>query len=303
MKIVVSGATGLIGTALTSVLTGRGHEIVPLVRRAVRSGERAISWDPDQGRIDRVALEGHDAVIHLAGENVFGRMSRAKMHRIRDSRVLGTRLVSEALGALRRPPATLLAASAVGYYGDRGDETLDERSASGGDFLAQVAREWEAATTAARRAGIRVVNMRFGIVMTPNGGALAKMLPPFRVGLGGPIGSGKQYVSWIALPDLIEAIRYLLDDRSLDGPVNLTSPAPVTNREFARTLGRVLGRPAVVAVPAFALRMAFGVEGAAMMQSGQRVMPRRLEATAFQFAYPAVEPALRHLLAASERGR
>jgi uncharacterized protein (TIGR01777 family) len=303
MKIVVSGSTGLIGSALTKALNARDHEVVPLVRRRVSPGEHALTWDPEQGTIDRAGLESADAVVHLAGENVFGRWSPAKKQRIHDSRVKGTRLVSDALAGLQRPPATLLAASAIGYYGDRGDEPVTEESAPGEDFLAHVARDWEAATVAATRAGIRVVNMRNGVVLTTTGGALAKMLPAFRLGLGGPVGSGNQYLSWIVLDDIVNAMLHLLNHQNVVGPVNMTAPSPVTNRDFAKTLGKVLGRPAVVTVPAFALRMAFGTEGAAMLQSGQRVLPGRLSASGFDFSFPDVEPALRHLLAHSERAR
>ena len=303
MKIVVSGATGLIGSALVEALTSGDHEVVPLVRRRPAAGEHAVAWDPERGSIDRAGLEGGDAVIHLAGENVFGRWSPAKKHRIRDSRVLGTRLLTDALASLARPPATLLAASAIGYYGDRGEEELSEQSAPGEDFLAHVSRDWETATAPATRAGIRVVNMRFGVVLTTRDGALAKMLPAFRLGLGGPIGSGNQYVSWIALPDAINAILHVLTHADLFGPVNMTAPHPVSSREFAKTLGKVLGRPAVVTVPAFALRMAFGADGAAMLQSGQRVLPARLLASGFTFSLEALEPTLRYLLAPSERAR
>ena len=301
MKIVVSGSTGLIGSALKSAL--RDHEVVPLVRRSVTSGEQALAWDPERGTIDRAGLEGTDAVIHLAGENVFGRWSQAKKQRIYDSRVKGTRLVSDALAGLRRPPATLLAASAIGYYGDRGEEAVTEESAPGEDFLAHVARDWEAATAPATSAGIRVVNMRVAVVLTTTGGALAKMLPAFRLGLGGTVGSGNQYLSWIVLDDIVDAILHLLAKPNLVGPVNMTAPTPLTNRDFAKTLGKVLGRPAVVPVPAFALRMVFGTEGAAMVQSGQRVLPARLIGSGFRFSFSEVEPALRHLLAPSERPR
>ncbi len=303
MKIVVSGSTGLIGSALTRALTRRGDKVVPLIRRRVAPGEQALAWDPEQGTIDRAGLEGTDAVIHLAGENVFGRWSPAKKQRIHDSRVNGTRLVSDALAGLHRPPATLLAASAIGYYGDRGEETVTEESAPGEDFLAQVARGWEAATAPATRAGIRVVNMRIAVVLTTIGGALAKMLPAFRLGLGGPVGSGNQYLSWIVLDDIINAILHLLGNPNLVGPVNMTAPTPLTNRAFAKTLGKVLGRPAVVTVPAFALQIAFGAEGAAMVQGGQRVLPARLVASGFRFSFREVEPALRHLLAPSEGPR
>ena len=303
MKIGVSGSTGLIGSALVATLRRRGDDVVPLVRRRVAAGETAIAWDPEHGSIDRAGLEGLGAVIHLAGENVFGRWSPAKKNRIRDSRVLGTRLLSDALAGLHRRPRTFLAASAIGYYGDRGAEELTEHSAPGEDFLAHVARDWEAATSPASHAGIRVVNMRIGVVLAPSGGALGKMLPAFRLGVGGPIGSGNQYVSWIALEDIVNAMVHVLAHDDVTGPVNLTAPTPVPNREFAKILGKVLGRPAVVTVPTFALRVAFGTEGAAMLQSGQRVLPSRLLALGFQFSFPTMEPALRHLLAARESAR
>ena len=300
MKIVVSGSTGLVGSALRPVLAARGHEIIPLIRRRPTPGERALAWDPERETIDRAGLESSDAVIHLAGETVVGRWSPAKKQRIHDSRVHGTRLLCDALAGLQRRPRILLSASAVGYYGDRRDEVVTEASAPGDDFLAQVAREWEAATAAATRVGIRVVNMRTGVVLTTKGGALAQMLPAFRLGLGGPIGSGNQYVSWIAVDDLMNAMLHLLDTQDLVGPVNLTAPSPVTSREFAKTLGKVLGRPAVVTVPAFALRLAFGTEGAAMLLGGQRVSPARLLAAGFTFALNDIEHALRFLLAPSE---
>jgi uncharacterized protein len=292
MKIAVSGSTGLIGSRLVPALEARGDTVLRLVR--------GVQWDPERGTIDRNALEGSDAVIHLAGESIFGRLTEAKKQRIRDSRVRGTRLVSNALVGLTRAPKVLLSASAVGYYGDRGTQTLTEQSSCGHDFLAEVAREWEEATGSASRAGIRVVNMRFGIVLSPAGGALGKMLPPFRMGLGGPIAGGQQYVSWIEHSDLVNAIQHVLGRSDLAGPMNLTSPNPVTNRELATTLGKVLGRPAIVPVPAFALRMAFGSDGAAMLEGGQRVVPERLVASGFQFAFPTIESALRHLLAPSD---
>jgi len=299
MRIAVSGASGLIGSPLSRRLRADGHEVVPMVRHTPRPGERAIAWDPEAGRLDRAELEGCEVVVHLAGENVFGRWTDEKMRRIRDSRVQGTKLVSDAIAKLPHPPRVLLAASAIGYYGDRGDEELTERSAPGHDFLAQVAKDWEAATTPASTAGVRVVNLRFGVVLTPGGGALAKLLTPFRLGLGGPVGNGRQYLSWIALDDAMDAILHVLGAESLRGPVNITAPHPVTNREFAKMLGHVLGRPAVVPVPGFALRLAFGTEGADMLLSGQRVLPERLLASGFRFQHADLEPALRQLLAAS----
>ena len=295
MKIAVSGSTGLIGSRLVKTLEARGDTVLRLVR--------GVHWDPERGTIDRNALEGSDAVIHLAGESIFGRLTDAKKQRIRDSRVRGTRLVSDALVGLARAPQALLSASAIGYYGDRGSQALTEQSSPGEDFLADVAREWESATGSASRAGVRVVNMRFGIVLSPAGGALGKMLPPFRMGLGGPIAGGHQYVSWIELSDLVNAVQHLLARTDVAGPVNLTAPNPVTNREFATTLGKVLGRPSIVPVPAFALRMAFGSDGAAMLEGGQRVLPERLAGSGFQFAFPTIESALRHLLARSDSAR
>jgi uncharacterized protein (TIGR01777 family) len=299
VRIVVSGATGLIGGALTRRLTREGHEVVPLVRRTPQPSEHAIAWDPARGTIDRAALEGCDAVVHLAGENVFGRWTGAKKRRIRESRVAGTRLVSDAIAALQRRPGVLLAASAVGYYGDQGAVELTEQSSRGADFLADVARDWETATAPASRAGVRVANLRFGVVLDPSGGVLAKMLPAFRLGLGGPIGNGAQYFPWIALEDALGAILHLLATDSLSGPVNVTAPHPVTQLEFVRTLGRVLRRPAVLPLPSFALRLAFGREAADMMGSGQRVLPARLLASGYGFKFGDLEPALRQLLSAA----
>jgi uncharacterized protein (TIGR01777 family) len=234
--------------------------------------------------------------VHLAGENIFGRWTAEKKRRIRESRVAGTRLVSEAIAGLTRRPRVLLAASAVGYYGDRGAAELTEETPPGDDFLARVSRDWEAATGPAARAGVRVVNLRFGIVLASAGGALAKMLPAFRLGLGGRIGSGAQYFPWIALEDALGAILHALATESLAGPVNVTAPHPVTQLEFVRTLGRVLRRPAVLPLPSLALRLVFGREAAAMMESGQRVLPARLLASGYRFRFAELEPALRRLL-------
>jgi len=300
----VSGATGLIGGALARRLTRDGHDVITLVRRSPRPSERAIAWDPVRATIDRAALEGWqlDALVHLAGENVFGRWTVAKKRRIRESRVAGTRLVSEAIAGLDRRPPVLLAASAVGYYGDQGAVELTEQSPAGDDFLAEVARDWEGATGPAARAGVRVANLRFGVVLSKTGGALAKMLPAFRLGLGGAIGNGAQYFPWIALEDALGAMLHVLASPSLSGPVNVTAPRPVTQLEFVRTLGRVLRRPAVLPVPRFALGLVFGNEAAAMMASGQRVLPARLVAAGYRFRFGEVEPALRELLAARGGG-
>jgi len=304
VKIAVSGMSGLIGTALAASFVRDGHDVMRLVRRAVRPGEHAIAWYPALGTIDRTALDawGGDVVVHLAGEPVLGRWTAVKKRRIRDSRVAGTRLLSEAIAGVQRRPRVLLTASAVGYYGDRGAEDLTEDSQPGDDFLARVARDWEAASAPAAAAGIRVVHLRFGVVLTPAGGALAKMLIPFRLGLGGPLGSGHQSFSWIALDDVVGVVSYLLATASISGPINVTAPEPVTNREFARALGRVLRRPALVPVPPLGLRLAFGAEAASFMLTGQRVLPARLRAAGFRFRYGAIEPALRHLLAAPRGG-
>lgn len=282
MKIAITGATGLIGSALAAQLRTAGHEVRALPR----------------GPIDPSALAGLDAVATLAGERLVGRWTAAKRRRIRESRVTGTRSVVDAIAGLARKPRVLLAASAVGYYGDRGAEELTEASPPGDDELAQLVQEWEAVTTPAAAAGVRVVNLRFGIVLSPAGGALAALLPVFRLGLGGPLGAGTQYFSWIALDDAIAALAFLLGAESVSGPVNVTGPRPVVNREFVRTLGRVLRRPAVVPVPALALRLRFGAAAAWVLQSGQRMLPARLAAAGFRFRFPDLEPALRHLLGA-----
>ncbi|MFN7131048.1 MAG: TIGR01777 family oxidoreductase [Myxococcales bacterium] len=296
-RIAISGASGLVGEGLRAYLSTAGHEVLRLVRRREDAPD-AVHWDPAAGSVDRDALEGLDALIHLAGENVGARWTASRKQAIRESRVRGTRLLCEALASLRRPPRVLLAASAVGFYGDRGDEALDERSAPGDDFLAGVCREWEDATAPARDAGIRVVNLRIGMVLTPRGGALARMLPAFRLGGGGPIGSGRQWMSWITYDDLLAAFEHALFDERVQGPVNVSAPTPVSNRDFASTLGRVLHRPAVVPVPAAAVRLAFGEMGQALVLAGARVLPRALQATGFRFGFDALEPALRHLLGA-----
>ena len=295
MKILVTGATGLIGSALVPFLTTGGHEVIRLTRGRKRSG--TATWDPDKGTIDRAALEGLDAVVHLAGENIStGRWTAEKKARIHDSRVNGTRLLCETLAALERPPSVLVAASAIGFYGNRGRDIVDEDSAPGAGFLADVCKEWEAATAPAAARGIRVVNLRFGVVLAGNGGALASMLTPFKLGAGGPIGGGDQYMSWVALDDTADAVLFALTTPALSGPVNAVAPTPVTNAEFARTLGAVLSRPAVVPFPAFAVRLLFGEMGDELLLSSTRVEPHRLRAAGFDFRFAELEPALRHLL-------
>src|SRR5437016_3060510 len=297
MKILVSGSHGLIGSALVSLLAGRGHRIIRLVRRLPAPGPQEADWDPQARTIDGRALEGLDAAIHLAGESVArGRWTAAKKARIRESRVESTRLLARTLAALTRRPRVLICASAVGYYGHRGDEILVEESAPGQGFLAEVCIDWETAAEAARQAGIRVVHLRTGLVLTSTGGALAQLLPMFRLGLGGRFGSGRQWMSWITLDDEVEAIAHALGRATLQGPVNLVSPHPVTNQGFTEMLARVLKRPAVLAVPGAVLRAVIG-EAAGELLGSQRAHPARLLAEGYTFRHPELEAGLRHLLA------
>jgi uncharacterized protein len=297
MNIAITGSTGMVGTALTEALVAEGHTVRPVVRRSGPNPEREIRWDPAGGTIDAAAFNDVDAVVHLAGEGVAShRWSSAVKKRILDSRVRGTRLLCETLASLSVKPSVLVSASAVGYYGDRGAEMLDESAAPGAGFLADVCQQWEAATTAARDANIRVVNLRIGVVTSTKGGALASMLTPFRMGVGGVLGSGQQYISWITLDDLVRAIVFALQAAALSGPVNATAPEPLTNREFTKTLGRLLHRPTVATMPSFAARLAFGEMADEMLLSGSRVAPRALQAAGFAFQYPELEPALRHVL-------
>lgn len=294
LRVLISGAGGLIGGALAPLLTTGGHSVVRLAR--AESARGGLRWNPTAGEIDPAALEGFDAVVHLAGESVARRWSAEQKTKILNSRVQGTRLLAETLAKLQRPPKTFLCASAVGYYGDQGERPCDESSPSGSGFLAEVCRAWESAADAARAAGIRTVHARFGVVLSPAGGALAKMLPPFRYGLGGRLGTGKQGMSWIALDDAVGAVHHLLMTDRASGPVNVVAPQPVTNAEFTRTLGRVLVRPTVFPVPAAAARLAFGAMADEMLLGGQHVAPRGLEAAAYRFRFPDLESALRHLL-------
>ncbi len=296
MKILVSGSHGLVGSALMDSLKGDGHELFALVRRAPRS-DAEVEWYPERESLALARLEGMERVIHLAGESIAsGRWTEKKKQRIRDSRVKGTTLLSEALANLSHPPRAFLCASAIGFYGDRGDEILTEESAPGNDFLAEVCVEWEQATAPAAEKGIRVVNLRFGIILSADGGALAKMLPPFRMGAGGRVGSGKQYMSWIALDDVVAAIKFALANDVFHGPVNVVAPNPVTNAEFTKALGKALSRPTLFPVPEFAARLAFGEMADALLLSSQRVKPRRLEDAGYPFQYSDLERALRHVL-------
>ena len=299
----MTGSSGLVGNALRSFLTTGGHEVVRLVRRERGRTPASDSrvWDPLFDVIDLSHFDGVDAVVHLAGENIAsGRWTSARKARIRESRVRGTRLLSESLATLGVKPKVLLSASAVGFYGDRGAETLDEASSQGSGFLASVCRDWERATEPAERAGIRVVHLRIGIVLTPKGGALRRMLPPFRLGLGGRIGSGDQFMSWITLDEIAAVVLHALATEALDGPVNAVSPSPVMNRELTSTLGRVLKRPALLPVPAFAMRAALGEMANELLLSSARVAPKKLLESGFRFRHPDLEGALRHLLGRSD---
>lgn len=295
MRILVTGASGLIGSALVPFLTATGHRVIRLVRRGA-TGPNALRWDPIGGTIDREALRGVDAVVHLAGESIASRWTAVRKKEIRESRVEATRRLCDALLTVNPPPKTFLCASAVGFYGNRGVEVLDEDSPPGFGFLADVAREWEGATERAAARGMRVVNLRFGIVLSRRGGALAKMLLPFRLGLGGILGSGAQYWSWVALDDVLGAIEHALTLTTLHGPVNVVAPGSVTNREFTKTLGWVLFRPTLFPVPAAALRMVMGYMADDLLLASQRAVPARLQATGYQFKFPELEPALRHAL-------
>lgn len=297
MRILVSGSTGLIGSGLVSELSAAGHEVVRLVRGDPAEREREIRWDPAAGQIDRESLNGLDAAVHLAGENIAaGRWTAAQKARIRDSRVNGTRLLCEALAECEDRPRVLVCASAIGYYGDRGDEVLDETSPSGEGFLAEVCRQWEAAADPAREKGIRVVHLRTGVVLSGEGGALQKMLTPFKLGVGGVVGSGTQYWSWVARDDVAGAIHHAITHEELSGPVNATAPHPVTNREFTKTLGRVLHRPTIFPMPAFAAKLMLGEMADELLLASTRVLPRRLQDSGFEFRHPELEEALRHAL-------
>lgn len=297
MRILVSGSTGLIGSALVPFLTSAGHEVTRLVRRTPQAGEKAVQWDPARASVEPSALEGFDAVVHLAGENIAsGRWTAAKRVRIRASRVETTEFLCQTLALLRQPPRVIVCASGTGYYGEGGERPLTEDSPPGRGFFVDLVRDWESACDAATAAGIRVVNARIGTVVTPAGGAVGKALPAFRFGFGVIIGSGRSHTGWISLDDLLRAIYHALITPTLAGPVNMVAPRPVSQREFAQTLGRALGRPAWLKVPALALRWMFSPELAEAMLWDQRLVPKRLLESGFDFRHVELEATLRHLL-------
>ncbi|MFO0945525.1 MAG: TIGR01777 family oxidoreductase [Planctomycetota bacterium] len=295
LRIAITGSTGLVGTTLVRSLQSQGHTPIRLVRSKPQAGQ--IAWDPEAGTIDSASMEGLDAVVHLAGENIAaGRWNDARKRRIAESRVKGTSLLARTLAKLNSPPAVWVSASAIGYYGNRGNEILTEASAPGNGFLAEVCKDWEESTDAVKGTSIRLVNLRIGVVLSPEGGALAKMLLPFKMGAGGIVGPGTQYFSWVELGDIVRAIEFAIENPALSGPVNGTAPLPVTNREFTKALGRALHRPTIFPMPAFAARLAFGEMADEMLLASTRVEPAKLQKAGFVFRYPNIDGALKHLL-------
>jgi hypothetical protein len=298
VDVLVTGSNGFIGSALVPALVAAGHRPIPALRtERVPPGVDAIAWQPDRGAIDAGALEGLGGVVHLAGAGIGdARWTPARKRLILESRTRPTRLLAETLATLQRPPGVLVSASAIGYYGDRGDEVLTEESAAGDDYVARLCVEWEAATRPAADSGVGVVTLRSGLVLGKDGGLLRRLLLPFRLGAGGRLGSGNQWMSWVALGDELAAILHALGSSSLRGPVNVTAPNPVTNAELTATLGRVLHRPTVLPTPLLPLKLRFGGELVETLLGSQRVLPRRLEGEGFAFEHTTLEPALRALL-------
>lgn len=293
MRILVSGTSGLVGSNLLPLLTTGGHEVIRLLRDRA---DGAATWNTGTGSIELPDSRPIDAVVHLAGENIAGRWTAAAKQRIRDSRVIGTRQIADWIRRLPTPPRVFVSASAIGYYGDRGDEILTEQSAAGTGFLADVCREWELAGSVVRSEATRVVNLRFGVILSPRGGALAKMLTPFKLGAGGVIGDGRQYWSWVSIDDAAGAVLHALQSDSLEGPVNVVSPQSVSNREFTQVLGEALRRPTLIPMPGAAARVAFGEMADELLLSSQRVAPLRLQQTGYEFRQMELKSAFRHLL-------
>lgn len=293
MRIGITGTHGLVGAALLAMWQSR-HELVPIVHSRTSARGEKVSWNFEERNFDSEPCDGLDAFIHLAGENIAtGRWTKAKKERIRESRVAGTRFLAERLARLAKPPKVFVSASAVGYYGNRGDEILTEESAAGNGFLAEVCVGWEESAQVLEKSGVRVVNLRIGVVLSKKGGALAKMLPPFRMGVGGVIGSGTQYMSCVALDDLVSIIDRSVRDEKMNGPVNAVCPEPVTNADFTRALGLVLSRPTIFPMPAVAARIVFGEMADALLLSSARVLPAKLSAAGFSFKCPTALSALR----------
>lgn len=298
MRIVVSGASGLVGSALTLSLEAQGEEVYRLVRRGPAPGAREITWDPAHGEILTSALEGMDAVVHLSGDNISeGSWTEEKKDRIYRSRVDSTRFLCDVLTRLERPPKVWVCASAIGYYGSRGDQELDEDSAPGNGFLTKVCLDWEAAAQPAAAHGIRVVNLRIGVVLSPKGGAFPKMAAPFKKGFGGMLGDGQAFMSWITIVDLQEAIRFCIGNDSISGPVNAVAPHPINNREFTQTLGRVLSRPAMLPLPGFVIRLMLGEEKTReLLLASVRAHPKRLQSAGFSFQHPDINTAIQWIV-------
>ncbi|MBA3312429.1 MAG: TIGR01777 family oxidoreductase [Planctomycetota bacterium] len=299
-RVLISGATGLVGSELSAFLTTGGHDVSSLTRHPKAATD--IAWSPADGAVDTDRLAGFDAVVHLAGESIVGRWSEKKKRKIRESRVQGTRLLAESLARLADKPKVLVCASATGFYGDRGAEILTEESRPGAGFLPDVCVEWERACQPAQDAGIRIVNVRIGLVLTPKGGLLGTLLPLFKAGLAGRVGDGRQWMSWIAIDDLVDVFHAAIMDEAIAGPVNATAPNPVTNIEFTKTLGRVLHRPTLLPAPSFAVRAMLGEAGNALALSGARVLPARLRERGHAYRFEDLEPALRFLLGRTQRG-
>ena len=295
MRVLISGASGLIGTALTSRLETAEMEVKQLTRQNVdEEDEKRINWHPESGTLDAEQIEGFRVVVHLAGENVADESwTEEKKRRIMDSRVTSATLLCRVLAHLKEKPRMLICASAVGYYGNRGDEELTETSEPGTGFLSEVCQAWEQAVQPAVEAGIKVANLRIGMELTSHGGALQRVLPPFRLGLGGPVGGGRQWISWIAMDDLVGIILHCINNRRMTGAINAVAPNPVQNREFVQALGKVMGKPAITPVPAFAVKLALGEMGRELVLASTRVKPERLEQSGFEWQYPNIEDALR----------
>ncbi|MBI3405944.1 MAG: TIGR01777 family protein [Acidobacteria bacterium] len=305
MRVLISGSSGLVGTALMEALTKAGHSAHRLVRPVHRTNfpdPGDVSWDSVSGTIDKAAAEGSDAVVHLAGASIAaGRWSEARKHELRSSRVDATRSLVSCFEKVSRKPGVLISASAIGFYGSRGEEGLTEQSAPGADFLGILCRQWEGEAARAEELGIRTVMLRFGIILSPNGGALAKMLTPFKLGLGGRLGSGKQWMSWLTLPEVVSMIRFAIDTHGLSGPVNAVSPNPARNSDFTKALAAAVHRPAIFPAPPFALRLALGEMADALLLSSQRVLPTRLQSSGYRFLHPELSAAFRAVL--SPHGR